>query len=73
MDYGANSFVPIDEQPIFEGNIIVRLVFQTQEAIYSMSIPTISTVYLIVYMVVKRGQPPICSAYNAAYVATYHN
>ena len=39
--YGANKFVPLDELPVFEGNIIVRLVFQTQEAIYSLSIPII--------------------------------
>ena len=35
------SFVSIDKHPVFEGNIIVRQVFHTQEAIYSMSIPTI--------------------------------
>ena len=39
--YGANSFVPIDKWPVFEGNIFVKAVFQTGEAIYSMSIPTI--------------------------------
>ena len=38
--YGANSLVPIDKRPVFERNVIVRLVFQTLEAIYSMSIPT---------------------------------
>ena len=31
----------IDKQPVFEGNVIERLVFHTREAIYSMSIPTI--------------------------------
>ena len=41
MDYGANSFIPIDKWPVFEGNVIVRLVFQMREAIYSLSIPTI--------------------------------
>ena len=39
--FGANSFVPIDKRPVFEGDVIVRLVFQTQEAICFMSIPTI--------------------------------
>ena len=39
--YGANSFVPIDEWPVFGGKIIVRLLFQTWEAIYSLSIPII--------------------------------
>ena len=38
--YGVNSFVPIDIQPVFEGNAIVRLFFQRWEAIYSLSIPT---------------------------------
>ena len=39
--FGANSFVSIDKWPVSEGNIIVRLVFQTWEAIYSMLIPSI--------------------------------
>ena len=34
--YGANSFVLIDKRPVFEGNVIVRLVFHTLEAIYSI-------------------------------------
>ena len=45
--YGANSFVPIDKQQVFEGNIIVRLVFWTREAICSMSIPTIYYLLLL--------------------------
>ena len=24
--YGSNSFVPIDKRPVFEGNVIVRLI-----------------------------------------------
>ena len=45
--YDSNSFVPIDKRPVIVGNVIVRLVFQTQEAIYSMSIPILlSTIVL---------------------------
>ena len=53
----ANSFVPIDKRPVIEGNVIVRLVFQKWEAIYSMSIPTIKKyivlndyIYIYIYI-----------------------
>ena len=44
--YGTNSFVLIDKWPVFKVKRYCKAVFQTQEAIYSLSIPTISTIKL---------------------------
>ena len=40
------SYQYTNDQPVFEGNAFVKAVFQTREAIYSMSILLLSTIIL---------------------------
>ena len=77
--YGANSFVTIDERPVFEGNVIVRLVFHTQEAIYSMSIPILLSTIILNDMYIlcwrhtsKAPEGVYLRMYTYARVDVYH-
>ena len=46
MGLWHQSFVLIDKWPVFKVKCYCKVVFQTQEAIYSLSIPTISIIEL---------------------------
>ena len=83
--YGADSFVPIDKWPVFEGNIIIRLVFQTWEAIHSLWLSTIvindnnhitlwhSYSYIIVAnMICKWETEKLCNENGQLMISTVH-